>query len=339
MSTDFSAAGPGRRAVLGWLGSAAVAGAVIPGQRAVAAPPDRALPGRAAAGRQFLAGRLRHTTVLQSFAFDEFRGHVYALQVVAGGVRLPGERAAVPHAVRVRRGDLCLNRLAPDGSPAGHMYLTGFGHGGSIGLEETVDGVALWTEWDANPASGYGRGLCRFRFADGQVLSRTSPDLRTYRPLSGSTSNSPAVDPVYRRLLLRYKRRGIPRFALHDLDWFRAGVFRPLITFAQPGARLGLPFQGMALHGSSAYQLLGSAYGTGNPPASGGNARLYRIDLRTGRVVWQQIDRTAPELSPREPEGLAVWRDGGAGTPRLCLGFTEGPAGGRTFRLYEKALN
>ncbi|MBL1094843.1 MULTISPECIES: phage baseplate protein [Streptomyces] len=352
MSTDFSAAGPGRRAVLGWLGGAAVAGAVVPGQRALAAasppraaagrvgaPPDRALPALAAAGRQFLAGRLRHTTVLQSFVFDERRGHVYALQVVAGGVRLAGERAAVPHAVRVRRGDLCLNRLELDGSPAGYMYLKGFGHGGSIGLEESWDGVTLWTEWDANPASGYGRGLCRFRFTDGRVLSRTAADLRTYRPLSGSTSNSPAVDPVHRRLLLRYKRRGVPHFALHDLDRFRAGWYRPLITFAQPGAHLGLPFQGMALHGISAYQLLGSAYGVGNPPSSGGNARLYRIDLRTGRAVWQQIDRTAPELSPREPEGLAVWRGGGAGLPRLCLGFTEGPAGGRGFRLYEKALN
>ncbi|MFD8548250.1 teichoic acid biosynthesis protein C [Streptomyces sp. NPDC059649] len=339
MSTDFSAAGPGRRAVLRWLGGAAGAVAAVPGSQAVAAPPDRALPALAAAGRQFLAGRLRHTTVLQSFAFDELRGHVYALQVVAGGVRLPGERAAVPHTVRVRRGDLCLNRLAWDGSPAGHMYLKGFGHGGSIGLEESWDGVALWTEWDANPASGYGRGLCRFRFTDGRVLSPTSPGLRTYRPVTGSTSNSPAVDPVHRRLLLRYKRSGTPRFALHDLDRFRAGVFRPLITFAQPGAHLGLPFQGMALHGSSAYQLLGSAYGVGNPPSSGGNARLYRIDLRTGRVAWQQMDRTAPELSPREPEGLAVRWGGDTGTPRLCLGFTEGPAGARTFRLYEKALN
>ncbi|MFD8766541.1 hypothetical protein [Streptomyces mirabilis] len=36
-------------------------------------------------------GLLHHSTVLQSFAFDERRGHMYALQVMQGGVRLPGE--------------------------------------------------------------------------------------------------------------------------------------------------------------------------------------------------------------------------------------------------------
>ncbi|MEU5241925.1 teichoic acid biosynthesis protein C [Streptomyces lydicus] len=329
--------GPRRRVVCG-LGAIAAAAAVVPSRWARAAPASsRQPPALAAAGRQFLAGRLRHTTVLQSFAVDERRGHLYALQLVAGGVRLPGERTALPHAERARNGDLCLNRLTLDGSAAGHMYLKGFGHGGSIGLEEAAGGVTLWTEWNANPSSGYGRGVCRFRFTDGQLLERGSGELATYRPVPGSTSNAPAVDVTHRHLLLRYKRHGIPRFALYDLDRFRARWYLPLTDFAQPGADLGLPFQGMALYGNYAYQLLGSAYGTGNPVSSGGNTRLYRIDLRTGRVVWQQLERTAPGLSPREPEGLAVLR--GGGTPRLCLGFVEGPAGSRTFRLYDKALS
>ncbi|WP_336048712.1 phage baseplate protein [Streptomyces sp. CA2R101] len=329
--------GPGRRAVCR-LALSAAAAAVVPARGALAAPaPSRKLPDLSAPGRPFLAGRLRHATVLQSFAIDERKGHLYALQVVAGGVRLPGEVRAPSHAQRVGNGDLCLNRLTLDGSPAGHMYLKGFGHGGSIGLEDAADGVTLWTEWDANPASGYGRGVCRFRFTDGQVLARDSGGLGTCHPVPGSTSNAPAVDVTHRQLLLRYKRDGIPRFALYDLDRFRAGWFLPLADFAQPGAGLALPFQGMAVHGAYAYQLLGSAYGTGNPASSGGNTRLYRIDLRSGRVVWQQRERTAPGLSPREPEGLAVLREGG--TPRLCLGFVEGPAGGRGFRLYDKALS
>ncbi|MGW7486894.1 phage baseplate protein [Streptomyces sp. NPDC054786] len=330
---------PGRRAVCG-LGVIAAAAAVVPAQWARAAPapaPSRKLPALSAAGQPFLAGRLRHTTVLQSFAVDERQGHLYALQLVAGGIRLAGEETAAPHAERVRNGDLCLNRLTLDGSAAGHMYLKGFGHGGSIGLEESAGGVTLWTEWDANPSSGYGRGVCRFRFTDGQVLQRGSGELGSYRPVTGSTSNFPALDVTHRQLLLRYKRDGIPRFALYDLDRFRASWYLPLTDFAQPDAELGLPFQGMALYGNYAYQLLGSAYGTGNPAASGGNTRLYRIDLRTGRVVWQHLERTAPGLSPREPEGLAVLR--GDGTPRLCLGFVEGPAGGRSFRLYDKALS
>lgn len=337
MVNDMQGSGPGRRAVCG-LGVTVTAAAVVPAQWARAAPAtSRKLPALSAAGRPFLAGRLRHTTVLQSFAVDERRGHLYALQVVAGGVRLAGEETALPHPERVRNGDLCLNRLTLDGATAGHMYLKGFGHGGSIGLEESADGVTLWTEWDANPSSGYGRGVCRFRFTDGRVLERDSGELDTCHPVMGSTSNFPALDVTHRQLLLRYKRDGIPRFALYGLDRFRAHRHLPVTDFAQPGADLGLPFQGMALHGNYAYQLLGSAYGTGNPASSGGNTRLYRIDLRTGRVVWQQLERTAPGLSPREPEGLAVLR--GGGTPRLCLGFAEGPAGGRGFRLYDKALS
>ncbi|WP_406221896.1 teichoic acid biosynthesis protein C [Streptomyces decoyicus] len=337
MVRDMQGPLPGRRAVCG-LGVIAAAAAVVPAQWARAAPAaSRKLPALSAAGRPFLAGRLRHTTVLQSFAVAERQGHLYALQVVAGGVRLTGEETALPHTERVRNGDLCLNRLTLDGSSAGHMYLKGFGHGGSIGLEESANGATLWTEWDANPSSGYGRGVCRFRFTDGQVLERGSGELDTCHPVMGSTSNFPALDVTHRQLLLRYKRDGIPRFALYDLDRFRARWHLPLADFAQPGADLGLPFQGMALYGNYAYQLLGSAYGTGNPASSGGNTRLYRIDLRTGRVVWQQLERTAPGLSPREPEGLAVLR--GSGTPRLCLGFVEGPAGGRSFRLYDKALS
>ncbi|MEU9214447.1 teichoic acid biosynthesis protein C [Streptomyces sp. NPDC048415] len=327
---------PGRRTVLG-LGAVAALTFLPPGREAHASPvPDHKLPALSAAGLPLLTGRLRHTTVLQSFGFDEPRGHIYALQIVEGGVRLPGEKTARTHAERAKSGDLCLNRLAMDGSPAGHMYLKGFGHGGALGIEASATAATLWTEWDANPASGYGRGICRFRFTDGRILSRADSGLRGYRPVPGSTTNYAALDAPKRRLLLRYKKNGAPRFALYDLDRFQAGTYRPLLDMAQPGADSGLPFQGMALYGSFAYQLLGSAYGARNPSSSGGNTRLYRIDLRTGRVVHEQVEHTALHLSPREPEGLAVLREG---TPRLCLGLTEGPVGGRGFRLYYKALS
>ncbi|NEB80682.1 teichoic acid biosynthesis protein C [Streptomyces sp. SID14478] len=330
-----------RRSVLRLAATSLTATAALSARPAFASAPAPArLPALSAAGSPLLAGRLRHPTVLQSFAFDEQHGHVYALQVVAGGVRLPGENADLTHAQRAERGDLCLNRLTLDGSPAGHMYLTGFGHGGSIGVERSAatGGVRLWTEWDANPASGYGRGVCRFAFADGRVLVRDSAALTTYRPLPGSTSNCPALDTQHGQLLLRYKKQGAPRLALYGLDRFRAHSFRRLADIAQPGAELGLPFQGMALYDGYAYQLLGSAYGAKNPEASGGNTLLYRIDMRSGRVVRKQAERTGAALQPREPEGLAVLRTAGA-APRLCLGFTEGPAGGRGFRLYYKALS
>ncbi|MEV0495377.1 phage baseplate protein [Streptomyces atratus] len=291
----------------------------------------------AAAGKPWIRnGRLHHVTVLQSFAFDERRGHVYALQVMQGGTQLPGEKRIYGRAERAARGDLCLNRLTMSGVLTGYMYLKGFGHGGALGVEASQRGSGmLWTEWDANPASGYGRGICRFRFVDGRVLTRSSGDLATYRPVPGSTSNHVALDQANRRLLLRYKVRGVPRFAVHDFQRFAAHDFRPLADFPQPGTGLGLPFQGMTLHGDHAYQMFGTGYGPENPRSSAGNTCLFGIDWRTGRVEQQSLDRTAPGLYPREPEGLAVLREGG---PWLCMGFTQGPSGGRGFSLYYKAI-
>ncbi|MFF1736212.1 teichoic acid biosynthesis protein C [Streptomyces sp. NPDC058247] len=333
---------PGRRAVL-MLGSAATLTSVLPIRPAYAAP-DGAPPATAgsksanltAAGRPWiLGGRLHHTTVLQSFAFDERRGHIYALQVMQGGIRLAGEPRSYSHADRAARGDLCLNRLTMAGELTGHMYLKGFGHGGAIGVDDTTGGSAmLWTEWDAG-RSGLGRGICRFRFAERRVLDRGSRAVIPYRPVPGSTNNYAAVDPVRRRLLLRYRVAGVPRFALHDLDRFAARDFRPLADFPQPGAHVSLPFQGMALYGDHAYQLLGRGYGQGSPSARS-SALLYRIDLATGQVAQRVREVTAPALRPREPEGLAMLRRGG---PWLCLGYTQGPPGQRAFSLYYKEID
>ncbi|WP_328731879.1 teichoic acid biosynthesis protein C [Streptomyces caniferus] len=328
---------PGRRDVLGLAARTALAMAV-PAWRAYAPAGSSAgnSTGLAAPGQGRLLDRpLHQTTVLQSFAFDERRGHIYALQVMQGGIRLPGEVRAYSHAERARRGDLCLNRLSPDGVLTGYMFLKGFGHGGALGVDAVNGGSELWTEWDANPASGYGRGVCRFRFSDGRTLHRHSRELATYRPVPGSTSNCAVLDTTKRRLLLRYKVGGSPRFAVYEADRFAARDFRPITDFAQPDADLGLPFQGMALDGDSVYQLLGSGYGPDNPPSSAGNTRLSRIDWRTGTVTRAIVDRTAPGLSWREPEGLAVRR--GTGT-WLYVGFAHGPRGRRRFSLYAKRL-
>ncbi|MGW1029590.1 phage baseplate protein [Streptomyces sp. NPDC002577] len=328
-------ASPGRRAVLGFGTAAILATTLSAGRTQGARDPKPA--GLAPAGKLWIRdARLHHSTVLQSFAFDERHGHMYALQVMEGGVRLPGEPHAYTHAERAAGGDLCLNRLAMDGTLIGHMYLLGFGHGGAIGVEDTVRNTgALWTEWDAHPASGYGRGICRFPFTAGAVLTRTSRRIATYRPVPGSTSNYVALDPAHDQLLLRYKVDGTPRYGVYKLSQFASRNFRSVADFSQPGAELGLPFQGMTLYGPYAYQLLGNAYGPGNPSSSAGNVQLYRIDLRTGRVLQQVLDSTAKGLYPREPEGLAVLRQGG---PWLCMGFTQGRVRERRFSLYYKPI-
>ncbi|MFC9621230.1 teichoic acid biosynthesis protein C [Streptomyces sp. NPDC056930] len=334
MSLSLSSS-PGRRAVLGF-GAAVALTATFPAGRAEARP--KAQPASLApAGKPWIRGvRLRHSTVLQSFAFDERHGHMYALQVMGGGVRLPGEPRAYTHAERAARGDMCLNRLTMGGALTGDMYLLGFGHGSALGVEDTARRAgALWTEWDAQPASGYGRGICRFTFTAGRVLTRAGHRIATHRPLPGSTNNQVTLDPAHDRLLLRYKVGGVPRYGVYGLKQFAAGDFRPVTGFAQPGAELGLPFQGMALYGPYAYQVLGHGYSADNPAGSAGDVRLFRIDVRTGRVVQRVLDHTARGLYPREPEGLAVLRRGG---PWLCLGFTQGPPSNRTFSLYYKPI-
>lgn len=326
----------GRRDMLGFAGMTALT-MLLPARQAnapVGASVRRPL-GLAAPGKAWLVDRpLHQTTVLQSFAFDERHGHIFALQLMQGGLRLPGEDRTYSHVERARRGDLCLNRLAMNGTLTGYMFLKGFGHGGALGVDAGKQAGELWTEWDANPASGYGRGICRFRFSNGRTLTRNSPELTTYHPIPNSTSNCATLDPSRRRLLLRYKREGAPRFALYGTDRFAAGDFRPITDFAQPDAGLGLPFQGMALYGDSAFQLMGSGYGPGNPPSSPGNTRLSRINWHTGTVTRRILDQTARGLSWREPEGLAVRRDG----MRLYLGFAHAAPGKRRFSLYTKSL-
>ncbi|MGB8943033.1 MAG: teichoic acid biosynthesis protein C [Streptomyces sp.] len=281
---------------------------------------------------------LHHATVMQSFAFDELNGHVYALQVLPGGVQLPGESRTYTHAQRHDAGDLCLNRLSMRGKLMGRMYLKGFGHGTAISVDSSRSSgggaVTLWVECDANPASGYGRAIGRFPYAENTVLHSADRRVTVYRPHPGSAANCAALDLNNRRLLLRYALPERRRYALYDLDTFTAGVFRPLIDFAQPGLDLGLPFQGMTLDGDYAYQLMGSGRAANSSSKPDNTVLLHCIDLRTGRVVQQHKSQAGRQLTHREPEGLSVLHGSPAKEPQLCMGFASGPVGGRKFSLY-----
>ena len=349
MSDQGRPGGPSRRALLALAGGTAAAAVLGTGHPAPAAalPPRGARSPRGAGGitdeRFGIDGphvpwitdrTLHHTTVVQSFAFDETHQNIYALQVVQGGVRLPGETRARTHAERLLHGDLCLNRLTMDGLLLDHMFLKGFGHGSAMGIEERADGgTVLYTECDARPGSGYGRAVARFAYAAGRVLHGDAPGLDSYRAQPGSTGNSVAVDLTGRRILLRYLKGGEHRYALYDLDGFVAELFDPLVDFAQPGAASGMPFQGMTLYGDYAYQVFGPPAGPGRRMSGSPTARLMCLDLRTGGVVAETRRETAYASGPMVPEGLAVLRSGG---PRLCLGFASGPVGARAFAVYQQ---
>lgn len=262
---------------------------------------------------------LKEGTVLQSFAFDEVHQHLYVLQVRRGGIGA---------------GNLCLNKLDHDGKLLGSMNLQGFGHGVSMGVQNAADGkVWIWTEADAK--GGYGQGVTRFQFKNG--ATRTGEDVKIRKPIPGSTNNQPSVCMASKRIAVRYRVKGKPRYRIWDLDAFVAREYdHPVADIAQPAAHPDktIPFQGYALHRDHIYQLAGTAYDAGtNPPAEHGNAYLSSVDITTGELVQRLRTEAGRSLTHREPEGVAVRRKGGT---RLYLGLASGAVGERRFSLYYK---
>ncbi|MCF1594951.1 phage baseplate protein [Streptomyces muensis] len=262
---------------------------------------------------------LKEPTILQSFAFDEVAEHLYVLQLTPGG------SAA---------GDLCLNRLDHRGDRLGHMYLRGFGHGVSMGVQRTTDGIVwIWTEADAR--NGYGSGVTRFRFFHG--ATRETGDVHVRHPIPGSTGNQPSICQATGRIAVRHRMNGVPRYRIYDLDTFVAGDYTTHVAdLAQTGTHPDptVPFQGYALHGDHLYQLAGTPYDPEtNPPAGRGDTHVSCLDIRTGEVVQRRRTEAGYSLDHREPEGMAVCRTPQA---RLCMGFASGAVGARKFSVYYK---
>ncbi|GAA3507969.1 hypothetical protein GCM10023075_66250 [Streptosporangium album] len=273
---------------------------------------------------------LHDVTVMQSFAFDDVNGHLYVVQLMAGGLQLPGEPEPVSGAVRAKNGDLCLTRLDRDGRETGHMYLLGFGHGVQIGAEPQGRDTFLWTEVDSvsdDGVSGWGSRLCRFPFVDGSVLTPDSPGLVRHVPVPGADRTTCGIDPVNRRLVMRHRVDGAFRYALYDLKDVRRHRYDPLAVVAQP--ELTYSFQGYATYGSYLYLLEGTS------GAAPGNTYLTCVDWRTGAVVDRQFVTDGAEVEFREPEGMAI-QVAGPKEVRLCFGFASGVAGARRANVYYK---
>lgn len=322
-------------AALGVLSGAGSAAASAPGDdpdlRFDLAAPGRVLLDRVA---------LHDVTVLQSLAFDNVHGRIYTAQLISGGRQLPGEDAPVSGAQRALRGDLCVTELDLTGTVTGHMYLLGFGHGVNFAAEPVGGGVFLWTETDAvaEGGNGWGRRLARFRFVDGAIVTPDSPEVRRLTPWSNVDRTTCGIDPVYGRMVLRYRVGANPdgsggqfRFALFDLSDVRRNTFLPLADVAQPV--LGT-FQGFTSSGRYLYLLDGNSYST----APDGNTHLTCVDWLTGEVVARQYVTDYAELPFREPEGLAIQVPDPSRPleARLCWGFATGVAGARRATIMYK---
>ncbi|MFI1014285.1 teichoic acid biosynthesis protein C [Streptomyces sp. NPDC020965] len=289
-----------------------------------------------------------HQTVMQSLAFDNLNKAIFIAQLTNGG------------AERDKNGDLTITRWiwndtlpTPGYEYDGFMLLAGFGHGVSIGVEVDVDtaDTYLWTEVDNIPHlvpgttdkwSGRGKNICRFKYVDAQSLTNTSPQLQKHTPVPGSTHNTVNIDPVYGRLVHRFKLDGEMRYRVHDLDKARQGIWNDYVADIQePDPFVGVPrppYQGYAVAGSYLYMLFGASYSDTNPPGGGGNAHLVSVNLKTGDIDTKFHTKAGHSLIFREPEGLSI-RIPNPATPDvfdLGMGFACGEQGARTVTIYIK---
>ncbi|WP_406283047.1 signaling protein [Streptomyces sp. NBC_00209] len=277
---------------------------------------------------------LRHVTGPQSVSYGRSPDDTYALQLMPASVRLPDETRALGGRARRLSGDMCVTVLSPSGGSTGHMYLRGFGHGISFGVEPSDGNVLLWVESDADPRTGYGRAIARVPFRDGTVLDSSSPGLRHHRPVPGALRMHPTLDLANRRVLVSHWIGRRHAYAVYRMEDFLAQRYEPLYDFADSALKKGETFQGCALRNGYVYQLTGNPYSGeagGNPPSAGGNTFVSTLDVNSGRTVARRRVTAAPELDFREPEGIAV-RPGT--TPRLCIAFSVKTPDRRRITVY-----
>jgi len=212
----------------------------------------------------FRAKPLFQQTVMQSFTFDVVNRRLFVAQLRNGGSS-------------DANGDLCITQLDSAGNQLGHMFLTGFGHGVSIGVEPAGSTPFLWTEVDS--VNGRGTRLARFPFRNGQTLDHRSTALQKHLPISGVETVTCATDPIYNRLVMRYRKGRDFRFAVYNIVDVRNGVYdRKLADIPQP-AGLGT-IQGYTAYGQYLYLLDGDAYSSINPPP--GNTHVNSVSLNGG---------------------------------------------------------
>ena len=287
----------------------------------------------------------------QSLAFDSVHDVIYALQVAQPGAltytRSDGERVASRAAYARDQhgisGDLCLTRMDLGGRITGVMYLLGFGHGVSLGVEPDPRSstVHIWTECQAQTdgvAGARGNMICRFPFQDEGLVTTTDIGVTRYAPVPGATNLTPSVDVngENRLVTVRYRVDGAFHYSTWDLDLALSSGFRaaPLATRPEPAGVAGgrFTFQGWTTYGRHLYTLDGDPHGTGPKAWS---IRLTSCDLNDpspgGSVIAQSTSTVFRTAVSREPEGLAVYT--GTSPARLAFMVTTSPTPPMTFDI------
>jgi hypothetical protein len=317
------------------------------------------------------------STTVQSFAFHSGRNELFAIQV-AGASEISYLKSGTEMASttltgdqHADAGDLCLTKHTIDATSstsnpiAGRVYLLGFGHGVSIGVQpitSTTDSF-VWAEAGAR-LSGYGGEIVRFKFSNGTVLWPSHPAVQRFAgpPVPEATALTPSVDFTNNLLVIRYAASGGHYFAAYDLTTASAAIAAgavwptPLAVIRQPvlykADAEGNPttqqatFQGFTSYGRYLYMLDGDARTSAvTDPLDGVDKWTIHTtsmdingvqnDTTTGYILRTHSEADSA-ATPREPEGMAIYTGSIAPAPKLCFGITDNDGSTRRFDVYSK---
>ncbi|TCM49345.1 teichoic acid biosynthesis protein C [Kribbella sp. VKM Ac-2568] len=287
--------------------------------RAAALPATKRFKMSATTNEFFRHKPLWGPTVMQSMAFDTPNNRIFTGQL----------RSGTP----ANSGDLTLSQLNFSGTVVGHMYLTGFGHAVSIGVEAVGGTSYLWTETDVDTTNGRGRQIARFPWQNGATLNKDSASLKKWKPVANGSVFTPAVDQRYGRIGVRHSLSDGMHINVYSLAAAAAGDYSTVLaSFKQPDLTPGIDFQGWALYGSYAYFWEGEAY-PGEPDETKANSKLWCYDINQGKIVDSFLTLAGKSLTYREAEGMAVYGSIDA-TARLYFGFASGVTGDRRANFF-----
>lgn len=294
---------------------------------------------------QFSKKALDYRSGFQSFGFDPYRSLVFYAQpcpATDGGIT-----------VAKQRGEFRIATLNYSGNPpdSGYMQFTGFGHGGTMGIQYTENNTYIWIETDAEvrpDGNKYGKRICRLKYRGNNhgpfdysdVGDSTHPNTALagsdhFMLKPGSHENSVNYCQASNRILLRYYWDGdsshvagyyFAVFQGNDVANHVAGATTPIVDWIPQASILtsyeAAHFQSFALYGNYGYIVAGPKSDDCPQAAPGRDARLVRFKCNPTSLDLQRqshLPPLAPALNYREPEGAAIWIYNGS--PRLCWGM------------------
>jgi hypothetical protein len=239
---------------------------------------------------------------LQSFAIDSVNGHVYAVQMMAGGMQFADEPAPLTYDERNLAGDLCFTRLTMTGEALDRMYVRGIGHGVQIGIDNQPDGTPLiWSGVDKDENTN-STGVGYFPWAPSDTVPLDNADIaHRYQPTGQPEFRSYCtVDPTTRTLITCHHAPPEWTFTAYPLDEAYQDVWNPVAQFTVP---INVTLQGFAGAGGYLYVWTGNSI----IAAPGNNAVMQRYSTTGELLQASKTDVLLGQVDKREPEGTAVW--------------------------------